>query len=118
MSGKIGRPRMSESEKLVAISARMQPGDVEKLVAAGQRRGLPTSSYIRDLLHAVLVLADEPGAFVRAGLAGWAVELGLDQEPDAGAPRSDAAAAARGRGDRLGTGPRASGQTSRRARAS
>jgi hypothetical protein len=118
MSGKkMGRPRMSEDEKMVAIEMRLRPGDLAKLVASAERRGMPTSSQMRDLLHAVLVLADEPGAFARAGLAVWAVELGLDQEPDAGDPGRTlqrppgVVAAASGR-------DRASGQPPRRVRAS
>jgi hypothetical protein len=119
MSGKkkMGRPRMSEDEKLDLVTLRLRPGDLEKLVASAGRRGMPTSSQIRDLLHALLVLADEPGAFARAGLAVWAVELGLDQEPDAGDPRTDAARPPGGRGGASGR-IRVTGQPPRRARAS
>jgi hypothetical protein len=75
-----GRPRLTEDEKLVSVTARMRPGDVERLVAAARRRGVPTGSAIRDLMHAALaVTIDEPGAGWRAGIEAWRVELGLDQ---------------------------------------
>jgi hypothetical protein len=82
---KMGRPRLTPDEKLMAVTARMHPGDVEKLASAARRRGIPTGSEIRDVIHAALVLLDEPEAFLRAGVEGWRVELGLDQVPAAGA---------------------------------
>jgi hypothetical protein len=82
---KMGRPRLTEDEKLVRVQARMHPGDVDRLVLAARRRGVPTGSEFRDVVHTLLVLLDEPEAFLRAGVEGWRVELGLDQVVDAGA---------------------------------
>ncbi len=71
---------MSEDEKLQRVSARMRPEDVERLVAAAHKRGIPTGSALRDLVHAALAVSiDEPGAGWRAGIEAWRVELGLDQ---------------------------------------
>ena len=70
---------MNANERLVYVGARMRPGDVEKLVAAAHRRGIPTGSVMRDALHALLVLLDEPGAYTRAGLEDLRVQLGLEE---------------------------------------
>jgi hypothetical protein len=74
-----GRPRMSEDVKLQRVAMRLRPGDVERLVAAAHRRGIPTGSELRDVVQALLVMVDEPGAFKRAGLESLRTDLGLDQ---------------------------------------
>jgi transposase-like protein len=79
---KMGRPRMSEDERLRRVAMRLRPGDVDRLVAAARRRGVPTGSEFRAFVHAALTILDEPGPFTRAGLESWRVELGLDQVED------------------------------------
>ncbi len=76
---KLGRPRMNAEERLVYVSARMRPGDVEKLVEAAHRRGIPTGSVLRDSINAFLVLLEHPGTVTRAGLEDLRVQLGYDQ---------------------------------------
>lgn len=76
---KMGRPPMNADERLVYVSARMRPGDVEKLVAAAHRRGIPAGSAMRDALNAFLVLLEHPGTVTRAGLEDLRVQLGLDE---------------------------------------
>jgi hypothetical protein len=74
-----GRPRMSEEEKLQRVAARLRPGDVQRLVTAAHRRGIPTGVAIRDAVAAFFVLLDEPGAFTRAGVEALRGDLGLDR---------------------------------------
>lgn len=74
-----GRPRMSADEKLVLVTTRMRPGDIEKLVAVARRRGVPTGSLMRDMMHAFLVGLEEPGPFWRAGVESLFVDLGFGE---------------------------------------
>jgi hypothetical protein len=75
-NSKMGRPQLTEDERMVRIESRMRPGDVERLARAAQRRGIPTGTLIRDGLLAFLVLVEEPEAFMRAGVEAWRVDFG------------------------------------------
>jgi hypothetical protein len=74
-----GRPRMSADEKLVRVAARMRPGDVEKLVAAAHRRGIPTGSLLRDWTMVLLVYLEHPSTVTRAAVESLRADLGFDQ---------------------------------------
>jgi hypothetical protein len=87
---------MSADQKLVAVTWRMRPGDVEKLVAAAHRRGIPTGSAARDWMKAFLVLLEHPGTVTRAGLEDLRVQLGLDEVAGGG---EDPRVSARARSD-------------------
>ena len=72
-----GRPSYPADQRLErAAQVWMKPGDIEKIKAAAERRGVPTGSEIRDML---LVLLEEPGPMTRGVLTAIRVELGLDE---------------------------------------
>jgi hypothetical protein len=93
---KMGRPPLNADERLVKVTARMRPGDVDKLVAAAHRRGIPTGSAARDWLSALLVILEHPGTVTRAGLEDLRVQLGLDEVAGGG---EDPRVSARARSD-------------------
>ncbi len=87
-----GRPRVAEDQRLErAAQVWMKPGDIEKIKAAAERRGVPTGSEIRDML---LVLLEEPGPMTRGVWTAIRVELGLDDTAISSGPGTDASASA------------------------
>jgi hypothetical protein len=93
-AGKLGgRPPMTEGERMVTAQLMMRPGDLQRIKAAAARRGVPTSSELRDML---LVLLEEPGPLARGVLASIRLDLGLVSAGDDEASRRRHQAAPRG----------------------